>query len=586
MKKSWSLITTLCLLLMCILPAFPAYASDSGSGQAPVIFPGSGNYLGVPSVTITSPYGAVYYTTDGSNPANSNTAIAYSGSFPVNQPELLLAAAHTSSGWSSVASALFNIGGPVPQQSSVADSPVQASPWELTSLYNKKGQAVMSVVYNGNLDRDASYIVIISDQVAWNVVGGSEITADNTGVVIVPVEEGHAYQISIKQKSKMDQYYGTFSVQKNALDKEQLNVDQKLFYVNENGVTSKVAVPASPAQTVTYAGFHGDGSLIFSGFSSLFKAIDSISTWENGAYVLESDNGEHVFTTTNNVSTFYLYQSTAYYGSSTSLEAANAWIEDFACSHVIYGNGAFYKNSHASTNQPDYWALEPKSGGYFYKYSYASSTYKAVYETLDFTQAKLRESTDTARRYNAYVYISSQNDNGSAEGGIVCPASSPGNWYLYYKRTDNSQPTITSSLVCGSTQVDGVYTPNANLELVYSYANGSFTIKVKNLSTNQVYSSNAITDGGVGGAPVLISATSYVPVTRDFNHTPDYQAGGYFEDVRYSQCYLSDDHGNSLSFWASSRPTHYALEYNDDYCTYTEGNSYEDVSIIYDGHKP
>jgi hypothetical protein len=566
---------------MCILPAFPAYANDSGSGPAPVIFPGSGNYLGAPSVTITSPYGAVYYTTDGSNPANSNTAIAYSDRFPVNQSELLLAAAHSSSGWSSVASAMFNIGGPVPQQSSVADSPVQASPLDLTALYNKNGQAVMSVVYNGNLDKGTRYTVIMSDKGTGNAIGSSDITADNTGVVIGPVEEGHTYQMSVKQTSKMNQYYGTFSVQKNALDKDQLNVDQKLFNVNDNGITSEVAVSAGPAQTVTYSGYRPDGSLIFSGFSSLFKAIDSISTWENGAYVLESDNGEQVFTTTNSVSTFYLYQYTTYYGSTTLLETANAWIDDFARSHVLYGNGNFYNNSHASTNQPDYWALEPESGGYFYKYSYASSTYKAVYETLDFTQAKLRESTDTARPYNAYVYLSSQNSNGSAEGGIVCPAYSPGNWYLYYKRTDNSQPTITSSLVCGSTQAGGVYTPDANLQLVYSYANGSFTIKVKNLSTNTVYSSNAITDQGVGGSPVLISATSYVPVTRDFTHAPDYQAGGYFKNVHYSQSYLSDDNGNTLSFWASSPLTHYALVYNDDYCTYTEGNSYEDVSIIY-----
>ncbi len=580
MKKSWSLIIILCLVCMCILPAFPAYASDTGSGQAPVIFPGSGNYLGVPSVTITSTYGAVYYTTDGSNPASSSTAIAYNDRFPVNQSELLLAAAHSSSGWSSVASARFNIGGPFPQQSSVADSPVQAGPLVLAALDNKNGQAVMSVVYNGNLDKD-TLTVIISDQVAWNIVGSSEITADNTGVVIGPVAEGHTYQIAVKQKNKMNQYYGTFSVQKNALDKDQLNVDQKLFQVNENGVASKVAVPARPAQTVTYSGYRPDGSLIFSGFSSLFKAIDSISTWENGAYVLESDNGEQVFTTTNSVSTFYLYQYATYYGSTTSLETANAWVDDFACSHVIYGNGNFYNNSHASTNQPDYWALEPESGGYFYKYSYASSTYKAVYETLDFTQAKLRESTDTARPYNAYVYLSSQNGNGSAEGGIVCPAYSPGNWYLYYKRTDSSQPTITSSLVCGSTQAGGVYTPDANLQLVYSYTNGSFTIKVKNLSTNTVYSSNAITDKDVGGSPVLISATSYVPVTQDFTHAPDYQAGGYFKNVRYRQSYLSDDNGSTLSFWASSPFTHYVLEYNDDYCTYTEGNSYEAVSIIY-----
>ncbi len=426
-------------------------------------------------------------------------------------------------------------------------------------------------------------IVKISDLATGDVIGfGSEITADNTGVVIGPIEEGHAYQISIQQKGKINQYCFTFSVQKNALDKEGLHVAQKLFYTDENGVASEVANPASPAETVTYSGYHRDGSLIFSGFSSLFKAIDTISTWENGAYVLESDNGERVFTTTNNTSTYYMYQGTAYYGTTTLPATANAWINDFADSHVIYGNGTFYENDYVSTNPPDYWALEPQSGGYVYKYSYASSTYKTVYETLDFTQAKLRESTDPSRPYNAYVYVSSQNGNGSAEGGIVCPFNSHGNWYLYYKRTNTLQPTITSCIVCGSTRSGGVYTPDADLELVYSYTDGSFTISVINLSTNQAYSSRAIADKGAGGSHAFISATSYVPVTEDFTNTPDYQAGGYFKNIYYSKCYLADDQGSIYKFCASGSPTQYTLAYNDDYCTYTEGSSCEEVDISYD----
>ncbi len=573
-------------MFMCMLPAFPAYADASGSEQAPIIFPGSGNYFGAPSVTITSVWGTVYYTTDGSNPANSNTAIAYSNRFLVNQSELLLAAAHSSSGWSNVASAVFHVGEPDWQQSSVAASPGQTSPFDLSALSNKEGQVVASVVYYSNLDKDASYTVEISSAETGRVIGGNVIAADNTGIVIGPIEEGPTYQISIKQKGKTDQYYGTFSVQENDLDNERLHVAQKLFYLNANGVASEVAVHAGPAKTITYSGYHRDGSLIFSGFSSPFKAIDAISTWENGAYVLESDIGKQVFTTTNSATTYDMYQGATYYGSTTSLAAANAWADDFVSSHVIYGNGKFYENNYASTKPPDDWALEPQSGGYVYKYSYVSSTCETVYETLNFTQAKLRESIDTSRPYNAYVFIASQNSNGSAEGGVVCTDASHGNWYLYYKRTNTSQPAITSNLVCGSTLSDGVYTPNADLELVYSYANDSFTINVKNLSTNQVYSSNAITDNSVGGSSVLISATSYVPVTKDFTHTPDYQAGGYFENVDYSQCYLADNQGHTYDFWASSSHTHYLLEYNDDYCTDTEGSSDEEVNIGYDKLTP
>jgi hypothetical protein len=563
-----------------MLLACPTYASDSDSGQAPVIFPGNGYYLYAPYVAINSVSGAVYYTTDGSNPANSKTAIAYSDSFPVSQSGVLLAAAHSSSGWSSVASAEFNISSPCPEQQSAAAFPVQASPFDLSALSNKEGQIVASVVYNGNPDKDTLYVIEISDAETSRPVGGNVITTDNTGVVIGPIAEGSTYQISIKQVGKTDQYYGIFFVQENDLDYDRLQLVQKLFYINENGVASELAVTAGPVKTITYSGYHRDGSLIFSGFKSPFKAIDAISTWEDGAYVLSS-NGTTLFTKPSVATTYDMYRGTTYYGSTASLATANAWANNFACSHVIRGNGTFYENSYVSSSPPDDWALESQSGGYVYKYSYVSSTCETVYETLNFSQAKLRESLDSSRPYNAYVFIASQNHNGSDEGGIVCTASSHGNWYLYYKQTNTSLPTITSSIVCGSTLSGGVYRPNANLELVYSYTNGSFTISVKNLATNQVYSANVIADKGVGGSSSMISATSYVPITKYFNHTPDYQSGGYFKNVDYCQCYLEDNQGQTYDFWASSSHTHYLLEYNDDYCADTKAGAGEEIDIRY-----
>ena len=62
---------------------------------------------------------------------------------------------------------------------------------------------------------------------------------------MAPSQKSIPMQISIKQKDRGDQYYGTFSVQKNALDKERLDVMQKLFFMNENGVASEVAIPAA-----------------------------------------------------------------------------------------------------------------------------------------------------------------------------------------------------------------------------------------------------------------------------------------------------------------------------------------------------
>jgi hypothetical protein len=591
MKKSRNLTIILCLAL--ILPALPAYASDSGPVQAPVISPASGNYLGETPVTITSTYGAVYYTTDGSNPAASRTAVAYSDSLILDRSKLIIAAAHGSSGWSSAVTATFNIGGPFRSQPDTSGTPApQEISLRLTALSNKSGQTVVSVVYSGDPGADTGYGVTISTR-SGNVIGTGKLTTDNTGVLIGPLEEGVTYQISVKQPtSQVNQYYGTFSIRKNALDKERLNIDQKLSHVGADGVHRAVVVPASSAPPVgsgnaagaaSYAGYHGDGSLIFNGFSSIYKAIDAVSTWENGAYAVEGGSNSRVFTTKNSPPVYHLYQHIAYFGSTTSQAAATTWANSIPGSHVIDGIGRFVMNSYNSTDTPDSWALEPRSGGYAYKYSFASSTYRTVYTTVELTKARLAKSTERARAYNAYIYLAAQNRYGTAEGGLVCLDYGAGDWYLYYKLSDTPLPTVTSKIVTGSAQSGNHFTPSADVELEFSYTDGSFIINARNLKTNEVFSSGVIADGKVGGSSVLISTASYVPISQDFTHTPDYQAGGHFKNVRFTKNYLGDVDGGIHDFSLPGGTVHYALEYNDDFCKYTWGDSWDEISIAYDG---
>ncbi len=88
--------------------------SASSTTSSLTITPNGGNFATPQTVTITgAPSGdTCYYTTDGSNPVDSSTAVAYTVPFTVSQPETVQAAFHDpANGWSSVTSAEFNISG-------------------------------------------------------------------------------------------------------------------------------------------------------------------------------------------------------------------------------------------------------------------------------------------------------------------------------------------------------------------------------------------------------------------------------------------------------------------------------------------
>jgi len=84
---------------------------------APTISPAGGAFAAAQSVTILniSSGDTAYYTTDGSDPSTSSTAVAYSGAFTVGQSGTVQAAVHGLAGWSSIASVTFTINGQAAQ---------------------------------------------------------------------------------------------------------------------------------------------------------------------------------------------------------------------------------------------------------------------------------------------------------------------------------------------------------------------------------------------------------------------------------------------------------------------------------------
>jgi sugar lactone lactonase YvrE len=96
--------------------------SNSSSSSSLTITPNGGNFATAQTVTITgAPSGdTCSYTTDGSNPVSSSTAVLYTGAFTVSQSGTVQAAFHDpANGWSSVTSAEFNISSSLSSQALV-----------------------------------------------------------------------------------------------------------------------------------------------------------------------------------------------------------------------------------------------------------------------------------------------------------------------------------------------------------------------------------------------------------------------------------------------------------------------------------
>lgn len=459
----------------------------------------------------------------------------------------------------------------------------EGRPFSLSALYNKDGKAMLAVVYYGVLTRDIAVRAEIGDLTTGKPIDARQITADNTGITLGPVDIGKVCSISIKTSGIASEYHGTFSLQPAPSSEGGLLVSSDLW-VGESpdgkpnsGKPFATAVgPVRIAATVQYYAYTSGSSLIGI-YNSMFKAVDVTRSYGYGSYV-KKDGVQVVFTRNSSTSTYYKYQFTAYYGSTTSSSEANAWINGYLYSHVIDGTGRFYGNHYVSLKgTPDSWSLEPNNGGYAYKFAYVYNGYRKESARVNLTQARLKESPSGEQQFNAYVFMASQGPYVTAELGIYCGYTRYGDWRTY--RNINGVFEDLGVVVCGSTLVSGEYVPNANIDMTYSYTSGQATMTIKNLSTSTtttIYATNA----NIGGNMALIAATSYAPDIGSAV-TPDYRCGGYFKNVKWEQCKIYDYNNFEYPFYATSGATNYAIGYNDDCCTYTSTSTTETVSIFY-----
>jgi hypothetical protein len=96
-------------------------STQVAQAAGPTISPSGGTYTAAQTVAISdiASGDTAYYTTDGTNPETSSTAVTYSAPFTVSQSATVQAAVHDpTNGWSSVTVATFTIGSSVAQSGS------------------------------------------------------------------------------------------------------------------------------------------------------------------------------------------------------------------------------------------------------------------------------------------------------------------------------------------------------------------------------------------------------------------------------------------------------------------------------------
>ena len=133
---------------------FHGFIASASPVTAPTFSPAPGTYSSSQSVTIAgaTPLSVIYYTTDGTSPATSASALQYSGPIAVSSTETIQAIA-VASGYSnsSVVSAMYTISAPA------SDFQVSVSPTTLTIVAGQTGTATFTVTPQNGFNSPVSF---------------------------------------------------------------------------------------------------------------------------------------------------------------------------------------------------------------------------------------------------------------------------------------------------------------------------------------------------------------------------------------------------------------------------------------------
>ncbi len=410
---------------------------------------------------------------------------------------------------------------------------------------------------------------------------------------------------------------GTITDNKQRLNEEREAPDE--IILAENNSHQQEMISDSPMTRATTAAtqyyvYNTSGRKVNT-FNNPFKAIEYISKEGlDGYFIKQSNDNQEIFRLNRSEPfTFYKFQFTNFYGTTTSTDEAEKWTINYAYAHVVRSDGIFGTSTENSANQPyshsyksllrnpEIWSLEGNTGAYVYRRSVYNAGYKSISSTVNLTSAKLKFDDDTP--YNAYVYMSS-NSSGKKQSigcdlGLISSSGNPGNWYLISNRTNGSEgndsisemykpysgmPLVTSNYV------NGEYIPNSNVELKYSYRNGSVYMVARNISKGYEQKIEIFDSRFDTSSPniCLMTGTSLVPnVKNKSNKTvvADIKSGAYLKNVIWDNNLIysgSNWTGTSSTFNGStSKTTNYLLIYDTDNASCSVSGGTETVNIHY-----
>lgn len=331
-----------------------------------------------------------------------------------------------------------------------------------------------------------------------------------------------------------------------------------------------------------YDVYNSSGILKSNDVVSLFRAIILANT--TGDYVKETDTGVVVFTKTGSENTFYKFQFTNYYGITDAAGAAS-WVNDYRYAHVVDGTGRLRYNSYYSIKGvPDAFALEPESGGYYYKFSYSYYGHKASYNKVVFSNSDIKFSNDYVN--NAYVYSAVVNSQQTLEAGIMSSKELNGDWYVYGSDEAGlvnwypNKKVIDSALIGTNT-----YRSSGEVEIKISVKDGGATGVVTSDILGETAGTISLTGNtfSSSGNVTFLQACSLVQIVKTM--TSDIRNGTYLKNVSFKNCKLhnnADCSDTGYDFYGNSNNTYYSFIYNDDCITYTRNNTTtESVNIDY-----
>ena len=349
------------------------------------------------------------------------------------------------------------------------------------------------------------------------------------------------------------------------------------FVPNEN----KLEMPTTRTTSATkYNVYSSSGSLRYSNLSSVFDAIYKASS--SNDYVQETDTGLVVFRKNGSASTYYKFQFTKYYGTTTSASEVDNWINNFAYTHVFNGKGELVKNSYyAIRGTPDAYTLEPYGGGYYAKFSYAYEGYKSSYMKANLASAQMKFSATDEN--NGYIFQAIVTPTQTVEVGIMTGKYFDGDWVVYKSDPVDGFVVAYPNQVAasGTRSSSGVYTFSNDVELKLKVVNGGAVGTITSSILNYEIQATASSITTTASPLAFFHMVSFVhPEGFDMRN------GAYLKNVGLSNCKLYKNNtfsGTAYNFYADSTGSvNFSYIYNEDVITYTKTSSTkETINIDY-----